>query len=66
MTRIPSDLWAVVHALSADDKRRLLAFATGSDRAPINGLGDLKFVVAKNGGDSDRCVGVLGGLGLGS
>ena len=39
-----------------DQKRHLLAFCTGSDRVPINGLGALKvpFVIARNGDDSDR------------
>jgi hypothetical protein len=29
---------------------------SGSDRAPINGLGSLHFVISANGDDSDRCV----------
>ncbi|KAI0232047.1 hypothetical protein L0F63_005919 [Massospora cicadina] len=36
--------WRVVHAFSEAQKKRLLFFATGSDR----------FVIAKNGPDSDR------------
>ncbi|KAJ1912086.1 hypothetical protein IWQ60_009830, partial [Tieghemiomyces parasiticus] len=46
--------WEVVHALSDEQKKRLLFFATGSDRVPIGGLGKLQFVVAKNGVDPDR------------
>ena len=34
--------WEVVHAFDIDDKRALLAFATGCDRAPVGGLGRLK------------------------
>lgn len=36
------------------EKRLLLKFATGSDRAPINGLASLVFVISRNGPDSDR------------
>ena len=32
----------------------LLAFATGSDRAPVNGLKSLKFYIIKDGEDDDR------------
>uniref|UniRef100_A0A7S2S0T5 HECT-type E3 ubiquitin transferase n=2 Tax=Rhizochromulina marina TaxID=1034831 RepID=A0A7S2S0T5_9STRA len=46
--------WSVVHRLDEEEKRLLLKFATGSDRAPINGLASLTFVISKNGPDSDR------------
>ncbi|KAI9311923.1 hypothetical protein BX666DRAFT_876111 [Dichotomocladium elegans] len=46
--------WEIVHAFTEEEKKRLLFFATGSDRAPIGGLGKLQFVIAKNGADSDR------------
>jgi len=46
--------WSIVHELSVEDKRRLLQFATGSDRAPVGGLGRLKLIIARNGADSDR------------
>ncbi|KAI7868452.1 hypothetical protein BDF14DRAFT_1982473 [Spinellus fusiger] len=46
--------WEIVHAFSYHEKKKLLFFATGSDRAPIGGLSKLQFVIAKNGGDSDR------------
>lgn len=48
------NLWSVVHSLSPEDKKRFLAFISGSDRAPIRGLGDLKMVVQRAGPDSDR------------
>ena len=39
-------LWEIVLNEWEEDKRRkLLAFATGSDRAPINGLKSLKFYI---------------------
>ncbi|XP_074032271.1 ubiquitin protein ligase E3A isoform X2 [Leptinotarsa decemlineata] len=53
-SQIIKDFWSVVHSLSLEDKRRLLQFATGSDRVPIGGLSKLKMVIAKNGPDSDR------------
>eukprot|EP00752_Nemacystus_decipiens_P004319 g3945.t1 len=48
--------WEVVHEFGEASKRKLLKFATGSDRAPIQGLGSsaLSLVISKNGGDSDR------------
>mmetsp|Transcript_22241 Transcript_22241/g.30334 ORF Transcript_22241/g.30334 Transcript_22241/m.30334 type:complete len:882 (-) Transcript_22241:649-3294(-) len=48
------NFWQVVHSFSDEEKRQLLKFATGSDRAPINGLASLTFVISRNGGDSDR------------
>ena len=48
------NFWEVVHSFSDREKRLLLKFATGSDRAPINGLASLTFVISRNGGDSDR------------
>jgi len=46
--------WSVVHRFTEEEKRLLLKFATGSDRAPINGLASLTFVISKNGSDSER------------
>jgi len=46
--------WEVVHAMSTEDKKRLLFFCTGSDRSPIKGLGSMTFVISRNGPDSDR------------
>eukprot|EP00474_Spongospora_subterranea_P008715 CRZ09173.1 hypothetical protein [Spongospora subterranea] len=50
------NFWKVVHELSEEEKRKFLSFCTGSDRVPINGLGNLKvpFIIARNGPDSDR------------
>ena len=44
----------VVHALDETEKRLLLKFCTGSDRAPINGLSSLTFVISRNGPDNDQ------------
>jgi ubiquitin-protein ligase E3 A len=46
--------WRVAKALPHEEQKRLLTFVTGSDRAPIGGLGKLPFRVQRNGGDSDR------------
>jgi len=47
-------LKVIVHSLDEDNKRKLLFFVTGSDRAPIKGLANLRFVISKNGSHSDR------------
>lgn len=53
-TPIIKHFWELVHAMSMDNKRKLLQFATGSDRVPVGGLSRLKMIIAKNGPDSDR------------
>ncbi|RUS18716.1 hypothetical protein BC937DRAFT_88420 [Endogone sp. FLAS-F59071] len=53
-SKIIKEFWEIVHEFTEEQKKRLLFFTTGSDRVPINGLGKLQFVIAKNGGDSDR------------
>eukprot|EP00656_Telonema_subtile_P015603 TRINITY_DN18200_c0_g1_i2.p1 TRINITY_DN18200_c0_g1~~TRINITY_DN18200_c0_g1_i2.p1 ORF type:complete len:559 (+),score=174.27 TRINITY_DN18200_c0_g1_i2:541-2217(+) len=46
--------WEIVHGYSEEEKRALLTFCTGSDRAPIRGLGSMQFVITRGGPDSDR------------
>lgn len=41
--------WEVLYELSEEDKRNFLAFTTGSDRAPVGGLGTLNLNIIKNG-----------------
>ncbi|KAF9925187.1 putative E3 ubiquitin-protein ligase HTD2 [Linnemannia zychae] len=53
-SRIIRWFWEIVHAYEDKDKKRLLFFATGSDRVPIGGLGHLSFTISKNGPDSMR------------
>ncbi|GBG62284.1 hypothetical protein CBR_g29892 [Chara braunii] len=53
-SQVIRDFWQVVHSFSDEQKKRLLFFATGSDRAPIKGLANLPFVISRNGPDSDR------------
>ncbi|KAJ2229582.1 hypothetical protein IWW45_006141 [Coemansia sp. RSA 485] len=53
-TKVIQYFWQVVSEFTDHLKRKLLFFATSSDRVPIGGLSKLHFVIAKNGGDSDR------------
>ncbi|EFC46237.1 predicted protein [Naegleria gruberi] len=48
------DFWDIVHHFSEEDKKKFLMFCTGSDRVPIKGLGELGFVIVKNGDDDRR------------
>jgi hypothetical protein len=55
-TPIIRNFWEIVHKMSLESKRKLLQFATGSDRVPVGGLSKLKLIIARNGPDSDRFV----------
>lgn len=46
--------WSIVHDFTFEQKQSLLMFVTASDRIPLKGLGQLMFVVQRNGPDSDR------------
>mmetsp|Transcript_17880 Transcript_17880/g.26766 ORF Transcript_17880/g.26766 Transcript_17880/m.26766 type:complete len:834 (+) Transcript_17880:80-2581(+) len=48
------NLWKILKNFNIEQKKKFLMFCTGSDRAPINGLGDLSFTISKNGSDSER------------
>lgn len=47
-------MWELVHSWSLETKKAFLFFATGSDRAPIGGLGNLRFTVERHGPDSNN------------
>jgi len=47
-------LLEIVHDYSLEQKKKLLFFTTGSDRAPIGGLGKMEFIIMKHGDDGDR------------
>ncbi|XP_017279023.1 ubiquitin-protein ligase E3A isoform X2 [Kryptolebias marmoratus] len=53
-SQIIRDFWEVIHSFGEDQKRLFLQFTTGTDRAPVGGLGKLKMIIAKNGSDTDR------------
>ncbi|EFN57786.1 hypothetical protein CHLNCDRAFT_21324 [Chlorella variabilis] len=46
--------WEVLHSLSLEQKRAFLMFTTGSDRAPVGGLGKLPLLIQRAGPDSDN------------
>ena len=52
--RVVRWLWHVVNRLSSDEKRSFLKFVTGSDRAPIGGLANLRVIVQRDGADSNK------------
>jgi ubiquitin-protein ligase E3 A/E3 ubiquitin-protein ligase HERC4 len=43
--------------LTADERRRLLAFMCGSDRVPLGGLEQVRIVLQRNGSDRQRLLG---------
>ena len=49
-----SNFWQIVREFTEKEKKQLLQFITGSDRIPLGGLAKLKFIIVKNGPDSDR------------
>ena len=46
--------WEIVHSWALKQKKCLLSFVTSSDRVPLGGLGELMFVIQRNGPDTDR------------
>jgi len=47
--------WEIVlNDLTEDQQKKLLAFTTGSDRAPITGLEDIEFIIGLEGDDEDK------------
>ncbi|MES1910964.1 MAG: hypothetical protein MHM6MM_003478 [Cercozoa sp. M6MM] len=47
-------LWELlISEFDAETQKKFLEFATGSSRAPVRGLGDLRMVIVKNGNDLD-------------
>ncbi|KAL3045895.1 ubiquitin-protein ligase E3A isoform X1 [Trematomus bernacchii] len=53
-SRIIKEFWETLHSFGEEQKRFFLQFTTGTDRAPVGGLGKLKMIIAKNGPDTDR------------
>jgi ubiquitin-protein ligase E3 A len=47
-------LWQVVRGMSEENKKKFLAFVTGTDRAPLKGLGEVALTIQRNGPDSNR------------
>ncbi len=40
--------------MNVDQKKKFLFFTTGSDRAPVGGLGNMRFCILKNGEDGEQ------------
>lgn len=51
---IMRNFWNIVHQMTQDQKKKLLMFVTASDRVPLKGLGNLTFVVQRNGPGTER------------
>eukprot|EP00884_Botryococcus_braunii_P023346 jgi/Botrbrau1/9696/Bobra.0201s0026.1 len=47
-------LWSIVNELTGEEQRRFLKFFTGSDRAPIGGLANLRCIIQRAGPDTDK------------
>lgn len=45
--------WDVVLGFSLDLQKKLLHFATGSDRVPVGGMADLNFKISKSETSTD-------------
>jgi len=43
--------WKLIHSLPSDQKRKFLAFCTGSDRVPVRGLSEVKLTIVRNGAE---------------
>ena len=50
--RVVRWLWQVVNSLSDEERKLFLKFVTGSDRAPIGGLANLRVIIQRDGADS--------------
>ncbi|KAJ3119077.1 hypothetical protein HK100_000475 [Physocladia obscura] len=48
------NFWSIVHGMTFERKKMLLMFVTASDRVPLKGLGNLVFVIQRNGPDTER------------
>jgi HECT-domain (ubiquitin-transferase)/Regulator of chromosome condensation (RCC1) repeat len=47
-------LWEVLFSFDVESRKKFLSFVCGSDRAPIGGLGNLKLLIQRSSGDSNR------------
>eukprot|EP01026_Neomeris_dumetosa_P019794 TRINITY_DN179_c0_g2_i1.p1 TRINITY_DN179_c0_g2~~TRINITY_DN179_c0_g2_i1.p1 ORF type:complete len:402 (-),score=49.50 TRINITY_DN179_c0_g2_i1:226-1260(-) len=46
--------WEIINELTLSQKKKFLAFCTGSDRAPVGGLGTMQFIVQRGGPDTEK------------
>lgn len=52
--RVVQWLWQVVAELATEEQKLFLKFFTGSDRAPIGGLANLRCIIQRDGADSNK------------
>lgn len=52
--RVVQWLWEVLSELGAEERKLFLKFITGSDRAPIGGLANLRVIIQRDGSDSNK------------
>jgi len=45
--------WQVVNEFTEEEKKKFLFFTTGCDKAPINGLGELRLTIIKHGDNEE-------------
>lgn len=46
--------WELLHEFDGEQKKKFLLFATGSDRSPLRGLSDLRFILGRQASDDTR------------
>jgi len=46
--------WEILQSFDMEQRRRFLAFVTGSNRAPVGGVKEIRLAVQRNGSDADR------------
>lgn len=48
--------WQIIHSFSKQQQKRFLSFVSGSDRAPIGGLGKMQMTITRTGADTNRLM----------
>jgi len=46
--------WEILNSYELEQRRRFLAFTTGSNRAPVGGLREIRLLIQRNGNDDQR------------
>lgn len=53
-TPVICNFWRVVHRMSEEQQKQMLKFVTGSDRITVGGMSKMKFVIARQGPDTEK------------
>lgn len=48
--------WEIIHGFDGTQQKKFLCFVSGSDRAPIGGLGKMQMTISRTGGDVERLM----------